>query len=196
VAEAISLLEEALDRGRMLPGGLPGSIAWVTGSLALTYDADGQFARAEPLYREVLERNRKLFGPEHVQTTAALGGLGLNLLKQKRHAEAERLVRACLAIRAKAMPDDWLTFSTRSQLGGALLGQKKFARAEPLLLTGYEGMKKRAAKIPPPGRPRLGEALERLVGLYEATRQKDKAEAWRKELASHRQAEKVKTSKR
>ena len=47
-------------------------------------------------------------------------------------------------------------------LGGALLGQKKYAEAEPLLLAGYEGMKQREAKIPPEGKVRLTEALERL----------------------------------
>ena len=47
-------------------------------------------------------------------------------------------------------------------MGGSLLGQKKFTEAEPLLLQGYEGMKQREDKIPPVGRPRLREAIERL----------------------------------
>ena len=46
------------------------------------------------------------------------------------------------------IPDDWLTFNARSLLGGSLLGQKKYAEAEPLLLSGYEGMKQREDKIP------------------------------------------------
>ncbi len=57
--------------------------------------------------------------------------------------EAEPLLRECLAIREKALPDNWLTFNTRSMLGGLLLGQKKYEEAEPLLLAGYEGMKER-----------------------------------------------------
>ena len=47
----------------------------------------------------------------------------------------------------KALPDDWRTFNARSLLGGSLLGQKKYAEAEPLLLSGYEGMKQREDKI-------------------------------------------------
>jgi hypothetical protein len=43
-------------------------------------------------------------------------------------------------------------------------------------------VKKREAKIPPAGRPRLGEAVERLVQFYEATDKKDEAAWWRKEL--------------
>src|SRR5204863_87015 len=49
-------------------------------------------------------------------------------------------------------------FNTRSMLGGVLLGQKKYADAEPLLQSGYDGMNERAAKIPPQGKDRLTEA--------------------------------------
>ena len=51
-----------------------------------------------------------------------------------------------------------------------------------MLLSGYEGMKAREAKIPTQGKPRLTEALERLVQLYDAWGQKEKAAAWRKRL--------------
>ncbi len=67
-------------------------------------------------------------------------------------------------------------------LGGALLGQKKFAEAEPLLLSGYEGMKKQEDKIPPAGKDRLNEAVSRLVQFYESTSKPDEAAKWRKEL--------------
>jgi hypothetical protein len=73
-------------------------------------------------------------------------------------------------------------------LGGALLGQKKYAEAEPLLLQGYEGMKQREARISATGKFGLTKALERLVQLYEATGQKDKAAEWRKKLEDARPA--------
>ncbi len=60
-----------------------------------------------------------------------------------------------------------------TMLGGALLGQKQYAQAEALLLAGYQGMKERAAQIPPQGKVRLTEAESRLVELFEATRKKD-----------------------
>jgi hypothetical protein len=68
-------------------------------------------------------------------------------------------------------------------LGDALLGQKKYADAEPLLVSGYMGMKARIHAIPPELRTiRLIQALERLVLLCEATGKKDEALRWRKEL--------------
>src|SRR5262249_20158526 len=57
------------------------------------------------------------------------------------YAAAEPLLRECLTIREKQEPDAWMTPNTQSLLGGALLGQKKYADAEPLLVKGYDGMK-------------------------------------------------------
>jgi eukaryotic-like serine/threonine-protein kinase len=67
-------------------------------------------------------------------------------------------------------------------LGGAQLGQKKYADAEPLLAAGYEGMKQREAKIPPAAKAQLKEAVERLVGCYKATGKADEAAHWREKL--------------
>jgi hypothetical protein len=75
-----------------------------------------------------------------------------------------------------------LTFDTRSQLGGSLLGQGEFAQAEPLIVSGYEGLKARAGKIPATGRPRLAEAAERVVRLYEAWGKPEQAAAWKARL--------------
>jgi hypothetical protein len=41
-----------------------------------------------------------------------------------------------LGIRERQEPDDWRSFNTQSMLGGALLGQRKYPDAEPLLLKG------------------------------------------------------------
>jgi hypothetical protein len=70
-------------------------------------------------------------------------------------------------------------------LGGALLGQKKYADAEPLLLAGYEGMKQREQTIPPQGQVRLPEALDRLIELYTATDKPDEVKKWRAERAKY-----------
>ena len=103
------------------------------------------------------------------------------LLLEKQPAEAELKLRECLTIRQKIQPDDWTTFETKSILGEALLDQNKFAEAEPLLLSGYEGMKQREDTIPSQDKPRLTKALERLVKLYEAWGKTDKAMKWRRD---------------
>ncbi len=105
-------------------------------------------------------------------------------LRQSRYADAEKVLGECLAIREKKEPAAWSTFDTKSMLGDALRGQQKYTEAEPLLLQGYEGMKKQAAKIPPPNRHRLTEALEPLVRLYDAWGKPAAAAKWRRELGA------------
>jgi hypothetical protein len=170
---------------------MPASLLWIPGEMAATYDRVGLFAKSEPLYREFLEAARQQFGRDHPRAAAAMGQLGRNLLWQMRPAEAEPVLRECLAIRQKREPDAWTAFNAMSMLGDALLGQKQYAEAEPLLLGGYEGMKQRAGKIPGQVRQaRLAEALERLVQLYGAWGKPDEAARWRENLATHQQAEK------
>jgi hypothetical protein len=70
-------------------------------------------------------------------------------------------------------------------LGGALLGQKKYADAEPLLLTGYEGMKAHEKTIPSQGNTRIPEALDRLIELYTATNKPDEVRKWQAERAKY-----------
>jgi serine/threonine protein kinase len=118
---------------------------------------------------------------------AALTARAFGLLARRKPAEAEPDLRECLAIRARQTPDNWGTFYVRSMLGEALMGQKKYAEAEPLLLEGYRGLKERSKAIPPQGRDRLREALERLVRLYEATGKPDEAARWRAELVQAKQ---------
>jgi tetratricopeptide (TPR) repeat protein len=127
--EAIATLARAweLVRKRRGPQADPHDWLPLTRALADAYDRAGQFANSEPLYREALEAERKHHGGASVEASGVLAPLGLNLLKQQKYAEAEPLLRDCLAIREQKQPDDWTTFNTRSLLGGSLLGQKKYA---------------------------------------------------------------------
>jgi tetratricopeptide (TPR) repeat protein len=132
--------------------------------LAQSYLVTNRLDEAEPLLVEILDRMKTLPNDDPVRLFT------IGLLHQ------------CLMRRERTMPDSWLTFQSRSLLGGALLGLKKYADAEPLLRQGYEGMKQRQDKIPFGSKDRLHQALERLVQLYEATGNKDQAAKWRKEL--------------
>jgi serine/threonine protein kinase len=181
--EAIQLLEDARSRARKLPNPVLAELKSLPSVLAATYDQARQFANSEPLYRDFLEQARRQFGAGHLRTASALAQMGVNLIEQKKYSAAQRVLEECLAIRARKLPDNGVTFSTRSMLGSALLGQEKYAKAEPLLLSGYEGMKQHEKQIPERFRNvRLGEALERIVRLYEAWGKKDKADDWRKRI--------------
>jgi tetratricopeptide (TPR) repeat protein len=175
-ADGVRLLQEVLKRGGTRPDAWE-PLAWTRPELAAAYDAAGQPSRSEPIYHDALEHARKKFGPDDPRATGAMAALGRNLLQQQKYAEAESLLRECLAIRARKLPDNWSRFNAQSLLGAALLGQKRFAEAEPLLVQGYMGLKARAEAIPPKGRNNLAEAAGRVVRLYAALGHPDKAHA-------------------
>jgi lipopolysaccharide biosynthesis regulator YciM len=60
-------------------------------------------------------------------------------------------------------------------LGGILVAQKKYPEAEPLLTSGYEGLKQRQERIPPTNKACLKDALQRLTDCYQAMGRKDEA---------------------
>ncbi len=181
-AEAFALHEQLLAKQKAVPGpDTTVGLEYMT-CLAEDYQEAGRFDRAEPLLVDSLAQCRKDGRPLPVETVALEIGLVRNLFKQHRYAEAETLLRELLRSREQYEADGWTTFNTRSMLGGGLLGQKKYAEAEPLLLAGYEGMKQREEKIPPGGNVRMTEAIDQLVQLYEAWGQPERAAMWRAKL--------------
>ncbi len=159
-----------------------GQLGWVGEALDQTYDRAGLFAQAEALDRQGLTNATSHFGSNDLRTAGAMAHLGRILLRQHKAIEAERLLQQCLTIRELQDADAWTTFNTRALLGGALLDQKRYPEAAPLLLAGYAGMKQREDKIPSLGKPRLKEALQQLVQLYEATGPSDQAAQWKQKL--------------
>jgi hypothetical protein len=82
-------------------------------------------------------------------------------------------------------PADWRTFNTKSTLGGAPLGQKKYFDAVMLLGAGYADMRHPANAIPPQGQVRLTAGLARRIQLYEDTERPDEAAKWRKDTVQN-----------
>jgi tetratricopeptide (TPR) repeat protein len=176
--EAIPLLEEAFRAVKKHPEMRP-----FIKQLLDTYYKSGDYTKDVNLLQEVLSEARIELPKEAPQLGTLLALTARGLMDQMKWTEAESLIRECLVLREKKEPDVWTTFVTYSVLGGILMGQKKYADAEPLLLKGYEGIKQRESKVPLKYKAlRLSEAVERLVQMYEATGKQDEAAKWRKEL--------------
>jgi serine/threonine protein kinase/tetratricopeptide (TPR) repeat protein len=180
--EAIELLEEVHRKSKSYP-----SLAWVERELQLAYASAGKTAMAVRMLHESLERARKRVPPGSHQLAVLLSNAGGQLLNLKQYDDAERILRESLAICVKLSSQDtpaiapWRVPAVQRRLGAALLGQKKYTAAEPLLLTGYRGLKKHE-KLIEPGTTHIGAALQELVKLYDATGKKEDAARWRKEL--------------
>jgi tetratricopeptide (TPR) repeat protein len=192
---AVSLAEKAV-------AGTNRKNPMILDTLAAAYAEAGQFTNAIRVQQEAIallqnEQQKKDYASRlklyesgiPYRNPALLAQQTSALLANGKFAEAEPLARECLAIREKQNSDDWLTFNARSLLGGILLGQKKYAEAEPLLLAAYQGMKQREARIPTNGRPRLKETLQRLVQICDATERPDQAAEWKQKLAEFTKGE-------
>lgn len=151
----------------------------VLSNLISSYQSARNLAEAVPVLSRLRRSSEKRVGASTPEDATLLSALGQGLTELGRSQEAESALRECLEIRKKQEPDAWTTFNTMSLLGAALLGQEKYAEAEPLLLQGYEGLKAREASIPPQGATRIAEALDRLVKLYKAWGKPDEAARWR-----------------
>jgi hypothetical protein len=134
------------------------------------------------MLQEALATQRKLLGNDNPDVALSLEQLAGSLGDQGRLTEAEAPLRECLSIREKRLPDDWLTSGARSALGENLMARKQYAEAEPLLMSGYNGLREREAKIPPANKPRLHKAAQRLIRFYEETAQPDKVAEWKQRL--------------
>jgi eukaryotic-like serine/threonine-protein kinase len=172
--------------------------------LARVYQAQGRYEEAAPLIAEAEGRFRGPQEEDNPRLAFVLGMSGHNLFAQKKYAEAELPLRKCLAIWEKRRPlggDFRLALGRRgaareyayakSLLGASLLGQKKYADAEPLLLEGYAGLQPQpeaGEDTTPLARRYEAEAMARLVRLYEETSKPDKAAEWRKKLESTKAA--------
>jgi tetratricopeptide (TPR) repeat protein len=138
-------------------------------------------AEAEACFRQALAFRRKHSGGQDVEI--ALSSLASTLRREQRFPEAEPLYRECLASRETNCPNAWYTHYTRAMLGATLLGRRKYDEAEPLLVSGYEGMREREDKI----RARtkvLTETMQSFIQLFEATSRPEKAAEWKASLAT------------
>jgi serine/threonine protein kinase/tetratricopeptide (TPR) repeat protein len=180
--EAIKLLAAMLPAAKKTWGPAHPNTDIATNSLCDAYESVGRWTDAGTLLRDLVAQHRNAPRSDDLHLAGILAKLGFNLLKQRKPADAEIVLKECLRIRAARQPHEWPAENTRSLLGASLLGQKKYAEAQPLIVGGYERLKACEGKIPAAAKARLNEAAERVVELYETWGKHDRAREWRSKL--------------
>ena len=102
---------------------------------------------------------------------------------RRQNARVKAELRRSRSLSQQKQPDAWTTFATQSPLGASLLGPKKLAEAESLLVQAYDGLKRREGKITAPDKVWLRKTLERRVQLDDAWGKPDPAARRQAELA-------------
>ncbi len=181
-AQAVALFQDALAAERSVLGDKHDLTLNSMNGLADAYRSLGKYAQAEALYASALEARRRALGPEHPQTVNTLVAVGQIRLLEQKHDAAERVLREAFAGYEKAHLDGWERYQCQSLLGASLAGQKRWPEAEPLLLSGYDGLQQRQAAIPAESRSALKDAGERIVRLYSDWGKPEKAAEWTRRL--------------
>jgi tetratricopeptide (TPR) repeat protein len=188
LAEAERQAREAYGTWRTISEQNPHTL-WSQALLAEVYLAQGRPGDAQPLlddFREKADRQQDRLAPFNIRM---LDDVGHALLEQRNFRQAESFLRSYVALAEKKLPQSWRRPAAVSALGACLLGQKKYAEAEQLLLKGYAELREHQERIPASfRRARLTEALKRLVRLYEETGKPDEAAKWRAELEAAKAA--------
>ncbi|MBL9080266.1 MAG: CHAT domain-containing protein [Planctomycetales bacterium] len=94
--EAVRLYEQAL--AALGEAGEPGQRLIVANNLAGVLVVTGDYARAEPLYRECIKLAEQVYGTKHYQYAKILGNLAQLMKHTGDLAEAERLTNLCVDI--------------------------------------------------------------------------------------------------
>jgi tetratricopeptide (TPR) repeat protein len=178
LAEAEPLQLKAVEVWRGVSGDEgPATLTSMSG-LAALYQAQKRYAEAEGVWTKVLEVERRTLGAKHPNTLDVMASLGEVEIQQEKYALAEPLVREALGNWEAATPASWMRYYGQALVGTSLAGQNRFAEAEPLLLSGYQGLLERQTTIPIGRRRIVNEAGQRVAQLYRDWGQPEKAREW------------------
>ncbi len=180
LSRAIPLLEKCLElKNDSLGQKHPDTLATLN-NLVIAYLMAGTQQRAAALLEDCLASLQSEPDRDELQIASEQAFLGYTYMKMKKYAKAENQFRICLQLRQSKLKESWLLDNTKSLLGGSLLAQKNLKEAEPLLIQGYQGLLAKQDLLVPLDRIRIQEARDRLIELYEAKGEKEKADQLRK----------------
>ena len=131
-AKATRAAEEALSLARQLDGGFQ-RLATSLNNLALLYESQGQYAKAEPLNQRALAIREQALGSDHPDVALSLNNLAGLYRSQGLYAKATPLVQRALAIFEQALgPEHPDVARSLNNLAGLYKSQGQYAKGEPL----------------------------------------------------------------
>ena len=108
-------------------------------TLGLLYQAKGDYAKAEPLYRSALEINKRALGESHPNCATILNNLGTLYQATGEYAKAEACVLSALEIDKRALGEGHPEYAQRlNNLAVLYEAMGQYAKAEPLFRQAVE----------------------------------------------------------
>ena len=181
--EAHALTQEVLEaRGRILGAEHPSTLEAMN-NLGMISLSRADYPQAEAMFARVAEIQERVLGSAHPHRIMSMINQERAIKSQGRYAEAEAVIRRALALALKSgsfPAGHWLIGEMRGRVGSNLLGQERYADAEPELLAAHELVEAALG----PSHARTASRIHSLVDLYERTERPEQAAAWRARLPS------------
>lgn len=165
----------------MLGAANPSTLETMANMASLCRD-EGKYAQAESLFARVLAERKRLLGTGHPVTLHTMGSFAALDLKVGKYAHADLLLREALSAFEKTSARTWDRYNCESLLGASLSAQKRYAEAEPLLLSGYAGLHERESRASFARRTDLTRAAESIVQLSKNWGKPGQAAEWENKL--------------
>jgi tetratricopeptide (TPR) repeat protein/tRNA A-37 threonylcarbamoyl transferase component Bud32 len=153
--------------------------------LASAYLVNRNADAAVSLLRDYIAAQRRKLAPDDPEFALKLLQIGWQLLTSGQPAAAEGFLREYLAVRLKNEPNTWNSFTAQATLGWALVDQKKYAEAEPLLKAGFDGMRTWEKVFRPVDRALMATAATGLAQICDDAGRSDEAKKWRDAAARY-----------
>ncbi len=171
--EATRLAKRALALALQQPRRDAVTVARCLNSLALMYEGQGDYANAEPLYKQSLTLVETALGDNHVIVGTVLNNLAEVYRQQGRGAEAEPLYLRSVKIGIRNFAKEPASLGVSlSNLGLLYEEQRRFKEAQPR----FEQTLQIYEKVHGPDHPLVATALNNLAGVFESQREYSKAE--------------------
>ena len=184
------LSSEAIEMMRPWPENLKMGVCGPLEGLANMLKDQGRLADAVAVEQVGLTAIRKLFGADHDRTAWALTTFAWMQNAAGQLTEGEATAREAVSLRKKILPaDHWLIAAAEFTVGESLKMQKKYAEAEPLLLSVFANMKTHGPEnsdfLYSFWRDRMKYTAGFLTEIYEATGQPAKVLEWKAKAAEY-----------
>ncbi|HIK12749.1 MAG TPA: tetratricopeptide repeat protein [Oscillatoriaceae cyanobacterium M33_DOE_052] len=133
-AEAIIIVQQALNLALSLYQGDHPNVATSLNDLAVLYYSQGRYEQAEPLYEEALAMTKRLFQGDHPNVATSLSNLAELYRSQGRYEKAEPLYEDALAMRKRLFQGDHPDVAlSLNNLAALYFSQGRYEEAEPRL---------------------------------------------------------------
>jgi serine/threonine protein kinase/Tfp pilus assembly protein PilF len=179
--EAVNLVEQALAIQEHVYGVSHPKVANVLNELGTVALQRDKFDEAAARFSRMADIYKTAYGEHHYLYGLALSNLASVYLAQKDYARAEPMFRRVIQCYAETLsPTHQFRAIAQIKLGRALTGEKRYAEAESQTLAGYDILLQQSS----PTVSWLQSARKDLVTIYEAEKQPEKAERYRRELVA------------